>query len=121
MPALNFQKRFASLVESGRKTQTIRAFRKDGRNPRPGQTLYLYVGQRTKGCRKLGEAECIAVDAVTITEDGIVFTGGHLSAEAADRMAEADGFRDFVAMRLCFLIEHGLPFDGLCIRWKRRP
>ena len=33
MPALNFQKRFADDVESGRKCQTIRAPRKDGRDP----------------------------------------------------------------------------------------
>ena len=37
MPALNFQARFAPLVESGQKRQTIRAYRKDGRDPKPGQ------------------------------------------------------------------------------------
>jgi hypothetical protein len=30
MPALNFQPRFAPLVESGEKRCTIRAFRRDG-------------------------------------------------------------------------------------------
>jgi hypothetical protein len=44
MPALDFQARFAPLVESGEKRQTIRKRRK-----RPigvGQTLYLWTGQR---------------------------------------------------------------------------
>ena len=48
MPALNFQKRFADLVESGEKCQTIRKCSKDGRDPKVGDTLYLYTGQRPK-------------------------------------------------------------------------
>ena len=55
MPALNFKKEFADKVASGEKRQTIRALRKDGKNPRPGQKLYLYTGMRTKYCRKCGD------------------------------------------------------------------
>ena len=35
MPLLGFQKQFAPLVESGEKRQTIRAYRKDGKDPKP--------------------------------------------------------------------------------------
>lgn len=60
MPALNFKKRFEPMIESGDKRQTIRAKRKDCRDPKEGQTLYLYTGMRSKGCRKLGEAPCLS-------------------------------------------------------------
>ncbi len=53
MPSLNFQARFAPLVESGEKRQTIRAYRKDGRDPKRGDKLYLFTGMRTKACRPL--------------------------------------------------------------------
>ena len=54
MPALNFKNQFATYVELGfrdpdhprAKRQTIRAKRKDGRDPRQGETLYLYTGKR---------------------------------------------------------------------------
>lgn len=38
---------------SGEKRQTIRANRKDGRDPKQGQPLMLYTGMRTKSCVKL--------------------------------------------------------------------
>ena len=66
MPALNFKKQFADKVERGEKRQTIRALRADGRNPQPGQTLFLYTGMRTKSCRKLGEAVCSSVEQIDI-------------------------------------------------------
>ena len=56
MPLLGFQEQFASLAEFGEKRQTIRACRKDGRDPKVGGTLHLYTGLRTEQCRKLGEA-----------------------------------------------------------------
>lgn len=47
MPALNFQTQFAPAVERGEKCQTIRAYRKDGRNPSglPFHGLAIYWGQ----------------------------------------------------------------------------
>lgn len=74
MPALNYQKRFAPLVESGKKKHTIRACRKDGRDPRPGEVLYQYTGMRTKGCRKLREDICRVVWPVYMDEreNGVV-------------------------------------------------
>lgn len=93
MPALNFKKQFAPLVESGGKRQTIRARRKDGRDPRPGQTLYLYTGMRTQVCRKLGEVECKKTEAIAIEENYDIIVGTHgLSIEEECKLAEADGF-----------------------------
>ena len=61
MPLLGFKKQFAPLVEEGQKRQTIRAKRRDGRNPHAGETLFLYTGLRTKSCRKLGISGCKSV------------------------------------------------------------
>ena len=54
----NFQARFAEAVEQGRKLQTIRAARKDGKVAKIGEVLHLYTGLRSKGARKLREARC---------------------------------------------------------------
>ena len=125
MPALNFQKRFAPLVESGQKRQTIRAHRRDGRpNATIGGRLYLYTGMRTKGCRKLGEAICTRVRSIEIFKGtlGIFYiqTKGQLlsaSGKEANRLARADGFNH--ASEMCRWIEetHGLPFHGVVIGW----
>jgi hypothetical protein len=52
MPAYNFQKQFAPLVQSGEKRQTIRTLGKRS-HAQPGNKLQLYTGMRTKQCRKL--------------------------------------------------------------------
>ena len=71
MPLLNFQKRFVTQVESGRKRQTIRAMRKIPF--KVGDKLFLYTGLRTKDCRKLGEVICERVRHILIEmkTDGI--------------------------------------------------
>ena len=124
MPAINFQKRFAPLVESGVKTQTIRPKRKDGRNPHEGDTLYLYVGQRTKGCRKLGEGICTKVLQFILFEDGrVIVDTDDLDVADKDELAIKDGFKDFDEMYDFFSRQYwesedfGLPFYGLLIEW----
>ena len=129
MYVLNFQKQFAAAVESGQKRQTIRARRKNGQGPKPGDHLRLYTGMRTKQCRKLKDVECIAVEQIRITE--IVVDNGHdqevgivviakgkqLTIPEATALAKEDGFYtpdDFVNF---FADTHGLPFEGLLIRW----
>lgn len=64
MPALNFKAQFAPLVESGAKRRTIRAFRKDKRDPKQGDTLYLYTGLRTKYAKPITISN--KIDAVTM-------------------------------------------------------
>ena len=117
MPLLGFKKQFAPLVESGAKRQTIRAKRKDGRNPHPGDTLYLYTGLRTKQCRKLGTAICQRVREVVITGTFPIMSGRHLGAAEANILAVNDGFPGYKEMEQYFEKEHGLPFWGLLIEW----
>ena len=127
MPSLNFKKRFAGMVEEGLKPekertgrikgQTIRAFRKDCRNPRIGDTLYLFTGMRTKSCRRLGQTVCKSVKQITVDQYGINVAGRWLGPIARDNLAVADGFSCFTEMREFFEKEHGLPFDGLLYKW----
>ena len=118
MPALNFQKRFAPDVELGKKRQSIRACRRDGRNPRQGQTLYLYTGQRTRGCRKLREDICKSSEIITIDENYIYVAGHILTDKECLQMAIADGFPDVQEFRAFFdRPPEGLPFTGYLIKW----
>lgn len=117
MPALNFQAQFAPLVESGEKRQTIRAYRKDGRDPKRGDALYLYTGMRTKACRKLGEVECKDVQHIAFDESDLVIGNRDRWADEADALAQSDGFEAWPDMLAWFEKTHGLPFSGLLIRW----
>lgn len=119
MPAINFQKRFADAVERGDKRQTIRAPRRDGRpTATVGDRLYLYVGMRTKGCRKLGEGVCVRTAQVFITEEHRIHVGGlQLGVHGEEEFAEADGFENYGEMVDWFERIHGLPFEGALIGW----
>lgn len=127
MPVLNFQARFAEIVRTGSKRQTIRARRKDFRNPKRGDRLYLYTGMRTKQCRKLGEARCLSVEGIQVLGDKPsgeygVFTydrnwPGRTTEKRHELLARNDGFESFDEMLDWFRKTHGLPFDGLLIRW----
>lgn len=131
MVALNFKAQFADDVEFGRKRRSIRAPRKDGRDPKPGDTLQLYTGMRQKGCAKLGEAKCIRVRPVEIDYSGVLLDGrklycgdapayaGGVDPEHYDSdFAREDGFGTFQDMREFFEETHGLPFSGLLIEWR---
>lgn len=118
MVAYNFQSRFAPLVESGEKRQTIRAEGKR-RHARPGDALQLYTGMRTKGCRKLMDTKCTFATEVYICR-GIgspAVTLAEFGAPDPDAFARADGFDDFHAMLDWFAKMHGLPFAGVLIKW----
>ncbi len=134
MPSFNFQARFADAVESGTKTQTIRAMRKDGRDAKVGQTLYLFTGMRTKQCRKLGEGICTSVRRLTLTvrhpaTRNVNFTlsdpfwlgssrsGGRDQARFT-RLAHRDGFETADEMAAWFEKAHGLPFTGQLYSWE---
>ena len=118
MPALNFQARFAPLVERGIKRQTIRAYRRDGRNPAPGSTLYLYTGMRTKNCRLLAEHVCKAARRLEFNSMGaLAIDGVGVAGQGLEREAIRDGFRDFDEMQQWFREHYGFPFQGLLIQW----
>lgn len=117
MPLLGFQKHFAEKVASGEKRQTIRAFRKDGRDPKVGDRLYLYTGLRTKEARKLGEAVCTSVRGILIQRRQFQVVSDDPECPSPANLAKADGFESFDAMLDWFEKVHGLPFEGVLIRW----
>lgn len=131
MVALNFKSQFADDVEDGHKLRSIRAPRKDGRDPKKGDKLQLYTGMRQKGCRKLGDVECWRVRPVEIDATGITLDGrrlycgdapayqGGIDPEHYDGdFARADGFGGFTDMLEFFETQHSLPFKGLLIEWR---
>lgn len=133
MPLLNFKKQFADKVLKGEKCQTIRAYRKDGRDPKQGDTLYLYTGCRTKNCEKLKEVECKSVQKINfinfmndkgvciIVVDRLPVTNVKdrkvLEIDEIDEMAKKDGFKNAIEFVKFFNDNHGLPFEGLLIKW----
>jgi hypothetical protein len=88
MVAFNFQKRFAPMVEDGRKTHTIRD---NHRGAKSGVKLQLYYGMRTKQCRKLKDVICRGSYAITVTKNSIKILGG-VKVIDKERFAERDGF-----------------------------
>lgn len=115
MPALNFQERFAYLVDGGQKRQTIRRVWK--RPIKPGDTLYLYTGMRTKNCRRLGTVICQYVHPIKLDENGATTIHGLRDIATCDYLAECDGFGDWSEMRDWFKKQYGLPFEGVLIQW----
>lgn len=118
MPAFNFQQRFAELVRDGRKCQTIRACRKDGRVPKIGAPFIAYTGMRTKHCRILRAAMITEVLPIEISTAGITLNGRLLEMPAAHRLAVLDGFSSANEMIGWFIAMHGRStFVGHVIRW----
>lgn len=114
MALINFQKQFASSVEMGEKRQTIRKPRKN--KIKPGDTLYLYTGLRTKNTKKLKEVKCKSVENIKIYEDCYVLDN-RWKVSPIDGLARADGFKDGDDMIEWFKKTHGLPFKGWLIKW----
>jgi hypothetical protein len=128
MVAYNFQSRFAPEVETGRKRQTFRAIGKR-RHARPGEVLQLYTGMRTKGCRKLmkTDPECQEVvhvrlylkgrrakPTLAVMQEGVFMDmpRGHIQS-----FALADGFESVAGLFDFFETTHGLPFEGVVVKW----
>jgi hypothetical protein len=121
---LNFQKQFAPLIERDEKRQTIRQRRRDGKTPKPGETLHLYTGLRTHAARKLGErtvVECFPVhfDLEELGARVVVVNGIRLHVGEADAFARLDGFQNAQEMLGWFRKTYKTPaFDGFCVRWR---
>lgn len=110
-----FKPRFAPIVESGEKCQTVRPMPK--RLPKVGDRISLrcWTGlpYRSKQ-RVLREATIIGVQRCQISSQGNVYIDGE---PAPKGFAKADGFRSHCEMVNWFRAQHGLPFDGVLIRW----
>lgn len=120
MVAINFSPRFAPLVASGAKLQTIRR----SARCKPGDRLQLYTGQRTMACRKLVSPDpvCVLVDYCAVRSDGLTFGNKALHEPHADDFARADGFRDYDDMLAWFLDRYGPgEFVGKVIKWAATP
>lgn len=124
MPAYNFQARFAPLVESGAKTQTIR---ETDRGAKPGGAAYLYTGQRTPACRKLGEGTITAVTPIEITrhacgEPVVILNAREWIVHGdLEKFAVADGFGSVDEFMEFFQGHYGLPFRGFLHEWVIKP
>lgn len=115
MVAYNFQGRFADLVGSGAKKQTIRAKARC----KAGDRLQLYTGQRTAACRKLIEPDpiCTFVGDITIAPDGLYIPS--VMIFMPDEFARADGFSDYSEMYTWFHERYNcLEFIGKLIKWE---
>lgn len=127
MPLLSFQEQFVQAVENGLdlrakrplrhpgvrpKTQTIRAYWKNGHNPhRVGLTEYMWTKVRTPERRKLGEAVAKSVEPIRIAREC------EFSTLYQEQFARDDGFDTYSHMLSFFEKTHGLPFRGVLIRW----
>ena len=123
MVAYNFKPQFISLIEPGAKRQTIRALGKR-RHARPGESLQLYTGQRTRQCRKLLTPDPVCEDVLPIeircSQNGstavsvsLLFTS--LKPPEIEALALADGFEDVGAFIRFF--EARMPFVGVLVKW----
>lgn len=99
MPALNFKKEFPPLILAGKKPFTLRALRKDGRDPKAGDTLYLFTGMRTKACERFAVKRCEF--AVTIKLRWHSFDlpriGTLSNTDTREIFARLDGFASYEA------------------------
>ena len=134
MVAYSFKSRFAIPISVGLgqiehipnteyvpKRQTIRANGKR-RHARPGETLQLYYGMRTRQCRKIGDARCTeAVPVIFYPKTGAILLNGKiLTARQSTRFAKSDGFMSIFDMMAFWQKEHpGVEkFEGTVIRWE---
>lgn len=131
MVAYSFDKRFVPKIlaglEPGRwmpgmKRHTIRANRL--RHARSGEDLQLYLGMRTKNCKKIGTARCVGIGDITIdiVRNQITLARPRRAITKTaelDAFAQRDGFDDWRAMGTFWLETHGAvePFKGRIISW----
>lgn len=114
MVAINFSAQFADRVQRGEKRQTIRR----GRKCEAGAALQLYTGQRTKACRKLGDAVCKDITYVGLTARGVTLGDKSKFPSDIDEFARADGFADYAEMWKWFSERYETnSFTGYVIRW----
>lgn len=115
MVTINFDARFAQLVEDRVKTCTIRK----GARGKPGDRLQLYTGQRSKGCRRLLTPDPVLLQVVPIEigNDYATLEGAApMQGERLAVLARSLGF-DTYADALAFYRErHGLPVKGVPFR-----
>lgn len=127
MGLYNFKPRFAPKIRSGAKRHTIRAKRLHP--DKPGNTLHLYVGLRTKKAKLIARVLCVKVEDIEIRQGMAIFdrrercllnsvfiAGQRLSIDECEALAQADGFSSFAEMMKFW--DGRLPFKGDIIHWR---
>lgn len=119
MRVILFQPRFADLVSSGVKTQTIRK----AARCKVGDALSLrrWTGKPYRSKQEtIKNATCECVTRVIVEEHDLIFPDQPNSATSNEDMnsfARMDGFRDFVELVGWVERTHGIPFHGEVIQW----
>ena len=123
MPSASFLNCHVSAVESGKKRQTIRKYRKK-RPFRPGDTIYLFYALRTKYCRMLGRGDVRETCTIIIFDLGFILLSESVYSytvftrfDDLEKMANADGFNTWDDMRKFFRVKNQQPFVGQLIKW----
>lgn len=122
-----FQSQFAELVTTGLKRQTIRSPRK--RWPLIGDLIdcraWTAAPYRSKQ-RHLCHGRITMVASCSINRNAVALsysspTGSVLeilTTSGEQAFAQADGFKDVASMHAWFNKTHGLPFQGMLVRWE---
>ena len=124
MGLYDFKPQFVPFILSGAKTHTIRAIRKYP--SKPGDTLYLYTGLRTKKAKLIRCVDCVKVEEISIIDAlrpmGVVrvvtVDGEELDHTEREQLARRDGFSSFHEMMKFW--DGRVPFFGHIIHWKRK-
>jgi len=119
MVAFNFSQEFVGSIETGIKTQTLRAKKR----AKPGDILQLYTGMRTKACRLIvPPVVCLVADYCHIAPDEITFGNKDLHPKSIDEFAAMDGFTSYEALLRWFENKYGQNhFIGFVHRWRNQP
>lgn len=121
MAAYNFQKRFAPLIESGKKRCTIRRRRVNGYLPKPGDVLTLYYGMRTKHCKLIRRVAVTEVLPIVIHAGNgcadVILNCNRLTDAEVGELARADGFKDVGDYAAFFEKAYGPDLQAYLIRW----
>ena len=115
MPSFNFQLRFAPEIANGNKGGTIRSTKRC----KPGQTMFLFTGLRTKQCNRIATKPCVGVVPITLVNYHIYIDGLQLSLDKANEFAKADGFKDLDFFFKFFKDQYGLPYTGFWHVWNK--
>jgi hypothetical protein len=102
------------------KRQTIRAIRRDGRDPLPGVEMGVWLDMRTPHRIYLGPTPPLRTRAaIRIPHPGDVQVEGLGTLAAGDvtKLARRDGFRDAAGLFEFIRKAHGFPFAGYRFRW----
>lgn len=133
MPAWSFQPRFRFALVNGlaeargepppypghrSKRQTIRARRRDGRDPGPGQSMRLWIAQRTPERELLGITPPIQRLAIDVPHPGsFVVELRWLTPAGITRLAHLDALDSSDELVGFLGTTHGFPFGGYVFRW----